>query len=264
MLVIGAAAAAAYGLTRPTLPVTQEREGNDELHSANQIASGQVVTGFIGKRRSRSEGDRDVFQLQGAAREHVITAEVSGLPNVNVALSLVGADGKTSVFVDEAGVGFGEVLYRRRVRGVVYVAIDQTRDATSAVPQENISDSYRLTVTDEPLRPPGVETEPNSGAADANELTAGVAVTGHLEARVDVDTLRWAGPAGPVQITVQSDLAGLRWQVADGEWRSVGAAQMELRPGDLVRLQRSDGETPIHNVASSVTEWTVRVDAKDP
>ena len=259
-LLVGAVAAAAYGLTRPTLPVTQERETNNELNSANLIASGQAVTGFIGKRRTRSEGDRDVFKLQGPAREHVLTAEISGLPNINVALSLVGADGKTTVVADEAGVGFGEVLYRRRVRGVVYVAIDQTRDVDSAVPQENISDSYRLTVTDEPLAAPGVETEPNSGAADANDLASGVVVAGHLEARVDVDTLRWVGAAGSVKFAVQSQLTSLRWQVGNGEWRSVGTALIEIKPGDLVRLERTDRDAPATKGASDGASWTVRAD----
>ncbi len=261
-LLVGAVAAAAYGLTRPTLPVTTERERNDELNSANYIAAGQAVTGFIGKRRTRSEGDRDVFRLQGKALEHVITAELSGLPNIDVALSLVGADGKTTAFVDEAGVGAGEVLYRRRVSGVVYVAVEQSRDGNSVVPQENVSDIYRVTVTDGPLAAPGEETEPNSGAADANDLRASVALTGHLETRVDVDTLRWAGAAGPVQFTVQSDLGSLRWQVANGQWRGIGTALIDVQPGDLVRVERTDRETPTSKAASAAASWTVRADPK--
>ena len=262
-VVLGAIGAAAYGLTRPTPPVTEERESNDELNTANPIASGHAVTGYIGKRRNRNEGDRDVYRLLGGAeRERVITAELTGLPNVNLALSVVGADGKTTVFADETGVGFGEVLYRRRVRGAVYFAVDQTRDGNAAVPQENVSDTYRLTVTEEAANASGLESEPNGTDADANAITVGAPVAGHLEARNDVDLLRWTGAAARVSITVQSELKTLRWQIGAGEWRTAGVVDVQINAGDIIRIDRTDRDALSSDATSATTPWTVRVDEK--
>jgi hypothetical protein len=262
-VLLGAIGAAAYGLTRPTPPVTEERESNDELNTANPIASAHAVTGFIGKRRNRNEGDRDVYRLMGGADgERVVTAELTGIPNINLALSVVGADGKTTVFADETGVGFGEVLFRRRVRGAVYIAVDQSRDGNAAVPQENVSDTYRLTVTDEAANAPGLESEPNGTDADATALAPATLVTGHLEARTDVDLLHWTGPAGHVSIAVQSELKTLHWQIGTGEWRPPGVADVQLNAGDVVRIERTDRDARSTDAVSTTTPWTVRVDAK--
>jgi eukaryotic-like serine/threonine-protein kinase len=264
-VLVGGAGAAVFVATRPSAPVTIERESNDELSNANLIASGSPVVGYIGKRRTRTDSDRDVYRLQLTTSEsHVVTAKVTGLPNINVALSIIGPDGKTVAFADESGVGVGEALFRRRVRGAVYIAVEQGRDAGTAaaiVPQENVSDTYTLDVVEELADQLGVETEPNGTAADANELSAGVALSGHLESRADEDMLRWTGSAGTMNVTMQTELTTLRWQVGHGEWYQ-GNAEVALQPGDVVRLQRSDRDSAAPDPKAATLMWTIKVAPK--
>src|SRR5947208_7082468 len=46
----------------------------------------------------------------------------------------------------------------------------------------------------------GGESEPNEDDADANPLAPGVALSGYLDARNDVDELRWTGNDGTFNI----------------------------------------------------------------
>ena len=64
LLVGGAAAGAVWYLTQPVPPLTAEREGNDDPELANRIEAGKPVTGYLGKRRSTTEGDRDVYRIE--------------------------------------------------------------------------------------------------------------------------------------------------------------------------------------------------------
>jgi len=234
LLVAGGAAAAALYLTRPPPMVTAEDEPNDEPAQANRIAAGAPVTGYLGKRRSQTEGDRDEYllQLPGGGRR-VISVSVSGIPNLDLNLSL-----DSGARADEGGVGEGESVHRRAVHGRVLITVAQTLAKDQRLPVENVSDPYRLVVTEE--APEGGEIEPNNMEADATQLAPGIEVRGFLDARADVDILRWAGDAGTFEVVVRVDGVPLQWRVGDGARRTPGVAKVELARGDLIRIERRD------------------------
>jgi hypothetical protein len=94
-----------------------------------------------------------------------------------------------------------------------------------------------LTVTEE--TEPG-EAEPNNMDADANPLALTQELRGYLDTRLDIDLLRWTGEAGTYNIVVRADGLPLVWRLPDGRARTPGAAAIELRKGDLIRLERTD------------------------
>ncbi|HET7506136.1 MAG TPA: serine/threonine-protein kinase [Kofleriaceae bacterium] len=246
MLVLGgtgvlAAAAIAGGavvLTRDTPPLREEREPNDEAGQANRIAAGTPITGFIGKRHSPTEPDRDVYVVPWPpGTRHVVTVAVSALPNIDLVLSVSDGDGLHGATVDEAGPGGGEVLHRRAVDGPVVITIGEMLGADQKFPVENVSDPYTLTVSEEAS--PG-EVEPNNLEADANPLILTEELRGTLDTRLDVDLLRWTGEAGSYHIVVRGDGVPLVWRLPDGKARTPGAAEIELHKGDLIRLERTD------------------------
>ncbi|HEY0190104.1 MAG TPA: hypothetical protein VGC42_03225, partial [Kofleriaceae bacterium] len=145
--------------------------------------------------------------------------------------------------VNEAGVGSGEVLHRRAVDGPVVITVGETL-GKDQLPIENVSDPYTLTVTEEAL---AGEAEPNNMDADATPLALTEELRGYLDTRVDVDLLRWSGPAGSFQVVVRADGLPLVWRLADGKPRTPGAATVELHQGEVIKLERSDraGKGPL-------------------
>ena len=92
LLLLGAVAAAVYFvILRPEPPQTKELEPNNELAAATLIKSGTEVTGYIGKRESKSIPDRDFFRLQ--AKPNADGTEVASItalapPNVDISIDL--------------------------------------------------------------------------------------------------------------------------------------------------------------------------------
>ena len=237
-LAMGAIAGAVVLATRPTPPLRDEAEPNDDTAHANRIAAGAPVTGYLGKRHSPTEPDRDVYVVpwQSGSRR-VVTVSVSGLPNIDVNLSVNDGDGLHGATVDEAGIGGGEVLHRREVDGPVVITVGETPGGDGKLPVENVSDPYTLTVTEETQ--PG-ETEPNNMDADANPLILTEELRGYLDTRLDVDLLRWTGDTGTYHIVVRSDGVPLVWRLPDGKARTPGLAEIELHKADVIRLERTD------------------------
>ena len=126
-----------------------------------------------------------------------MTARVSGLPNADVTLTLRDSSGRVIVLVDEQGPGDGEVVHRRR--GTAEMSVEVGQVMSGAWPVENVSDPYTLELTEEPADPTW-ETEPNAETSDATPVAAGATVRGYLDARADVDCLRWDGPSGDVLV----------------------------------------------------------------
>ncbi len=251
---LGAIVGGALLLTRQPPPLREEREPNDDAAQANQIAAETPITGYLGKRHSPTEPDRDMYVVQWpTGSRRVVTVTVSGLPNIDVNLSVSDGDGLHGATVDEAGVGTGEVLHRRTIDGPLVIRVGETLGKDARVPIENVSDSYTLTVTEEAL---AGEAEPNNMDADANPLVVTEEVRGYLDTRLDLDLLRWTGDAGTYHIVVRADGLPLVWRLPDGKARTPGAATIELRQGDLIRLERSDrgGSGPL--VARDVP-WSV-------
>jgi eukaryotic-like serine/threonine-protein kinase len=233
-----------------------ERESNSTPATANLIAFDSSVSGLLGKRRSKAEGDRDVFEMKGSAGRQLISVEITGIPNVDLAVMVMGGDGRTWARLDEGGVGEGEYLFRRAVEGPVFVVVDSQLGEGQAVPTENVSDSYRLVVRRD-AADAGWENEPNATPAEASELAPGRELRGRMEARGDVDVLRWTGETGLVRLDVRSEGLPLSWLAPDGTARQAGAADVRLKKGDALRLLRSDSAQRKGEVEGRAAVWSV-------
>ncbi|HTL34032.1 MAG TPA: serine/threonine-protein kinase [Kofleriaceae bacterium] len=236
LIILGGAGAGAWFITREKPPLDEESEPNDDGNHANKIAAADVK-GFIGKRRSPQDGDRDVFVVPWQSGErHVVSVKVTGLPNLDINLTLSDGDGLHGATSDEGGIGEGETLHRRSIDGPLVVTVGETVPK-GTLPVENVSDAYTLTVVEEKL--PG-ETEPNATDADANPLEPTHEVRGYLDSRNDVDTLRWMGPDGTYNVIVRADGVPLGWRVDDDKLRTPGSAKVKLAHGALIHLERTD------------------------
>jgi hypothetical protein len=155
--------------------------------------------------------------------------------------------------VDEQGVGGGEAVHRRRGAPEMSVEIGQLMSGTW--PIENGSDPYTREVSVDEADPTWV-VEPNAETSDATPVAAGATVRGSLDARADVDCLRWDGPAGDVLVDVTAPGDGtVLWTGPDGVARS-GRATVSLKTGEVVRLRRADRDQGKGTLAGAEAAWT--------
>ncbi len=238
IVVLGGAGGAAWLVMREPGPVSVEREPNNDAAHANRIAAGGGVTGTLARRLSVQDGDRDTFRVAFTpGTRRVVSVRVTAPPNLDVRLEIHGGGGANAAVSDEGSVGEDEVLHRRSVDGPLFVSVGQTV-SKGQLPVENVSDPYTLTVIEEPL---AGEIEPNAMDADANPVEATVEVRGYLDARDDVDQLRWMGADGTYRVVVRTDgLLPLAWRTSDGKARTPGAATVSLRRGELIKVERTD------------------------
>jgi serine/threonine-protein kinase len=244
LLVLGMAGAAVWYAMREPPPLTEEQEPNDDAAHANKIASNTKVTGLLGKRRSTNDGDADVYVVPySSASDHVVTVRVTGIPNLDINLTVNDGDGLHGATADGGQIGEGEVLHRRAIDGPLVITVGETV-AKDARPVENVSDPYTLSVTEETE---AGEREPNNHEPDANPLDLTHELRGYLDTRGDVDFLRWNGADGTYNIIVRADGLPLAWHTGDGKLRTPGSAQLHLAKGELITLERTDktGKGPL-------------------
>ena len=227
-------------------PLEVESEPNNLLADANRIAAGEPVTGYLGKRVSVTDGDRDFYRVgPGDSRLAAITAKVSAIPNIDIALRLYAPGGQLIDAADENGVGLPESIHDRVVEGEVVVMVGHRERAPGdrSLPTENVSDAYELVVRRAALDD-GREREPNDSPAAASPIAVGQAVSGTLDRRDDVDLFRFEGAPGDYELSIGgAQDAPVRWSV--GEIRSSERrASVELVPGSIVRLDRLDQDAP--------------------
>ncbi len=235
-LAFGAAAFAAYALTREPAALTAEAEPNNDLSGATRIAAGSTVVGYLGKRSGPHEGDRDLYIVRWeSGSRRVVSATVTAPPNIDINVTI--ADGVRATTVDEAGIGEPEMMFRRAVDGPIVVTVGQTMAKDQKHPTENVSDAYSVTVIEEQS---SGELEPNGIDADANALEETRELTGYLDTRGDVDVLRWMGDTSSFNVVVRADKLPVVWNVGDGKQRTPGAARVDLTRGQMIRLERTD------------------------
>jgi serine/threonine protein kinase len=269
LLLFGAFASAAYGFwLRPEPPRRAEVEPNHDLDRATLIAPEQPARGYLGKRISKTEPDRDHYRvpLPASAREQVVTAHVSGLPNIDIELSLLEPTGKVLAQVSEFGVGGDEWLRRVRVSTPVIVLITESMPDAPRLPTENVSDAYTVTVRFDEVSD-GRESEPNDSPSDAQALRPDQPVIAHLDRRADIDVYRFDGPAGRYRLVIDGpDELPVSWQLDPGAPQQTRQAELELRPGDVLRLTRSDpapaaGDAPAPRVLpAAALSYTVAIE----
>jgi hypothetical protein len=231
-----------------------EREPNDTIDQATSIAPGTKVTGYLGKRRSAADPDADVFLVELPGTAPLVTVRLEAVPNLDLTLTVRDGGGRVVAMADEQAVGGGEVLHRRRGADKLTVEVGQVM--TGAWPIENVSDPYTLEVVVE-APDPAWEVEPNAESSDATPAAPGAPVSGFLDARADVDALRWDGAGGDVLVDVVAPGGvTVSWSGPDGVPRS-GSATITLRRGDVVRLRRGDRDGPKGTLAGVEAAWTV-------
>ena len=230
-----------------------ELEPNDAIDQTTRIAPDRKITGYLGKRRSRTEPDGDFFRVELPGPQPLVTVRVSGLPNADVTLTVRDINGRVLINADEQGAGGGEVVHRRR--GAAEMSIEVSQVMSGPWPVENVSDPYTLEVAIE-TADAGWEIEPNAEASDATAAAAGATVRGYLDARNDVDCLRWDGSDGDVVVDVTGPGgAPITWTGPDGAARS-GRATVKLRNGDVVRLRRADRDQGKGTLAGAEAPWS--------
>ncbi|MEZ4404758.1 MAG: serine/threonine-protein kinase [Kofleriaceae bacterium] len=256
---VAVAAGLWWALWRPEPALRAEREPNDTPAQANRIALDTTVTGYLGKRRSPTEPDVDVYRLPRVDRAGpaAISIRLGAIPNLDLVLTVRDAAGLVVASADEEGVGGAERLSARAIDGAVTIEVAQVM--TTALPVENVSDPYQLevsAVTDDA----SWEREPNGDRSDALAVAPSRPVRGRLDSRADVDALRWTGPAGRVvvEVTAPTELP-LSWRSPDGVDHPPGRAQLTLAADDVLTLRRTDRDAAKGPLPGADAAWAVTI-----
>ncbi len=249
-LLAAGAAIAYWFLLRPPVPHIAEIEPNNDFSAATYVYAGSEIEGFIGKRISPSEPDKDFFRFDVEASEknsEVVSIALTCPPNINISLDLYDQNGALLKHSDEAGIGKAETLRRWQVKGPVVVAISGV-SAPGQYPVENVSDPYQLRVIFSPSDK-RLESEPNDSRADSNLFVLGTPISGHLDHREDQDVYQVSSAEQPYTLLISgTEPLPIQWRVErEEEWHSELSAQVTLKKGETITLRAEPG-TDIKNI----------------
>lgn len=233
-VVLVLAGIAATALLRQAEPVPgEEVEPNDDARHPGMLAPDGTATGVLGKRRSLSQADLDCFALPTMATGQFPVVQVTGLPNMDLRLSLLDKDGDERLVVDHRGRGQGELLRFPDPRLRVTAVCVTESVAVGGTASESLSDHYRLSVT-AMQRTAAMEQEPNDLAPGEN-LAVGTTREGTLEGPKDRDVFRLEGAVDGRLVWIGLDVpenppAGTHLTLLDQAGRVVAA--QGLRAGE--------------------------------
>ena len=205
---------------QPKLPLTDEKEPDDDVAHAQPMAAGNGIRGTIGAphpdRRGKLVGDEDVFAWMdpGAPADlggfDYARVELSGVPGLDLALDILDGDGKRLMSINDGGPGEPEIMPNV---GVDPAHTYYIRVREAGVPKGDGGQSYQLTVSSWKAADSD-EREPNDDVAHATpiRLTSGSAgdASGFFGRRRDDDWLRLAlagVPARDGRATLRLELA---------------------------------------------------------
>jgi len=207
LLLVGLGVGGVYFWRRPSAEQdpSVEHEPNDQPEQAAVLPEGLSVTGFLGRRSSTTIGDVDLYELRNTGGRHVLSAELTGIPNIDLVLDVFRPGQAEPVLsVDTGSVGEGERIPNFPIRGRGYLLRVREHWVTGRFPTENISDSYSLRWSF--IEPgPEDESEVNDSLALANELGIGERRRGYIGWSGDVDTYCLSGDPG----TLRARLSGV-------------------------------------------------------
>ena len=184
-----------------------------------------------------------------------MTVRVTGLPNIDINLGVNDGDGMHGTTSDEGRVGDGEVIHRRERRWPArdHGRRDARQGAAARRERERRVHADRPPRTRSPARSSRTRpTRTRTRSSSREELR------GYLDARDDVDQLRWTGDDGTYNVIVRAENLPLAWRVGDGKPRTPGSAQVSLKHGDLIRIERTD-RTATGPLSGRDTMWSVLV-----
>lgn len=145
--VLGAAGAGVwYFALRTPPPLVEEVEPNDDLRQATALEAGVAMRGHIGKRIERERSDRDVYVLETRSGQRM-TAEVSGVPGIDLVLEGFTAEGVPLFKINASAVGQGEVVADHQVEHDRIFLVVRELWVEGQAPSENSTDAYVLSAT---------------------------------------------------------------------------------------------------------------------
>ncbi|MFZ4578564.1 MAG: serine/threonine-protein kinase [Myxococcota bacterium] len=210
----------------------RESEPNDSWDQANSLGPQNDATGVIGKRRSGTAADQDCFRMPPVKDMDDVTVQLSGVPNMDLQVSLHGADGSALLTQSHRGRGRGEELRHPDLRKPVRTLCITEYLPAGAVASESLSDRYTLHVLVQAGHA-GLEREPND-EGQGNEIAPEALVSASLDGEGDRDVFALQSQLGPhiLSITVEVDGSqpGMRLALVDATNRIL-ASQM-LRPDE--------------------------------
>ena len=262
LLALGVGSGVAYwNVHRLRSPKTAEVEPNNAFQTPTKIAANKVVRGHIGQRESENIADKDYFILvtpPDPGGQDVISATVTGVPNMDISLTLFDVTGQQLVVADSAGVGYGEFIAPYKTNSTPVIAVKQVQ-SSSAPPVENVSDGYELIVKMF-LPKPNLEVEPNNSLPDANDVSSNQVMTGYLADSRDRDFFRFTGEAGPYYLKTTTS-PSLQIQSAKNGGSRKNAKLLNLQSGDSIVFSRA-GEKLIPPIKQPAKSLSV-VDKRD-
>lgn len=174
-----------------------ESEPNDTPAQANPLPPGVTLEGVLGQRISRDKGDMDVFRIETPHGEpRVISAEVTGIPNMDIVLEIARA-GRSMPLVraNSGGVGDPEHIPNFPIEGATHYLIVRENWIAGELPTENVSDPYTLRW--DIIEPgPEDEREINDVIELANPIGVGERRRGFVGWAGDVDYYCLSGNGG--------------------------------------------------------------------
>lgn len=190
------------------LPKGVEREPNNQPSTSNALTLGQPMKGYLGKRLSAREGDRDFYRFTNPHKEAYLTIAITAIPNMDVAFEISCTEDNRFLPMNFNGRGEPELIrYIYANRRDCFVMVREQAPLAGS-PIENESDPYRLTVTAEPLTP-GFEEEPNQNRELATNLLLDKPLRGELSGRNDLDVFHVDAQLGVTEgilVRVKGDL----------------------------------------------------------
>jgi eukaryotic-like serine/threonine-protein kinase len=188
-----------------------EQEPNNEAGQATKVPFGKEVQGWLGKRISPTESDRDFYEISVPEQSKLIRIRTSAIPNFASCTWLYRAGyldplGKfcTGMAGRDLDTGPMQVLPGRYLIAVLQ-DLSRYEPSSQVWVHENISDKYHLNIQQEVVNPRW-EQEPNDNPKSANTLAIGEQIQGALSFVHDVDVF-----------CVPPSEKSWRWVIADSE-----------------------------------------------
>lgn len=214
-----------------------EHEPNDTLHTANPLDSHREARGMVGKRQSAQRADLDCFRLPPVKENEELSVRITGVPNMDLAVSVLGRDGEPILSQSHDVRGQGEWLRHVDGRNQPSAVCVTEYLAQGATAGESLSDEYKLHV-DIAVRQGNEEREPNDGnGKEITDLAPHVELAGALDGPLDRDVCQLQGNFESRIVRAMLDLkgvqgpTGIRMALLDNSKRTL--ASLVLRHGEL-------------------------------
>lgn len=162
-----------------------EKEPNNSSKQPTPIAAGQKLRGTLGP-VLKNKGDEDFYVFDAGSTKRRVKVSLSGIPEINLSLSVFDAQSNLVATINNHGAGEGE---RAPVLGLPpgksFLRVKEVV-AKKAAPQSNETTPYLLEIEELP-EAADEESEPNEKRVDASPLTPGQEIHGYLAWKGDTD-----------------------------------------------------------------------------